>query len=256
MKNNEAHEVSYNAQIAVDSKYHLIPEYYVTNVAVDENQLATIARGAKEALGIEEERNLDVTADMGYYSWVQLKKCLDTGIIPYVPEVDRGSGGPKSVPEPPFYKEKFIYDKQNDSYACPAGNVLAFRRWWIDGRQRSNKMYWADASVCASCPFRDKCTTASGKKNGRIVIRWEYEDIIEEIRKMMRTPKAEEIVKKRKELCEHPFGTIKRALNQGYLLLKGSRKVNGEVGFTMLAYNMRRAINILGAKSLIAFLSK
>ena len=60
MKNNEAHEVSYNAQIAVDSKYHLIPEYDVTNVAVDENQLATIAIGAKEALGIKEERNLDV----------------------------------------------------------------------------------------------------------------------------------------------------------------------------------------------------
>ena len=135
---------------------------------------------------------------MGTAAGCRLKKCLDTGIIPYVPEVDRGKGGPKSVPEPPFYKEKFIYDKQNDSYACPAGNVLPFRRWWIDRRQRRNKMYWADASVCASCQFRNKCTTASGKKNGRIVVRWESEHIIEEIRKMMRTPKAEEIVKKRK----------------------------------------------------------
>jgi len=254
MKNNESHEVSYNAQIAVDSKYHLIPEYYVTNSAVDEDQLATIAKGAKEALGIE--GNLDVTADMGYYSWVQLKKCLDMGIIPHVPEVERGRGGPKSVPEPPFYKKKFIYDKQSDSYTCPAGNALPFRRWWIDQRQRSNKMYWPEASVCASCPFKDKCTTASGKKNGRIVTRWRFEDIIEGIRKMMRTPKAEKIVKKRKELCEHPFGTIKRALNQGYLLLKGLRKVNGEVGLTMLAYNMRRAINILGVKSLITSISK
>src|SRR5271157_3655402 len=82
------------------------------------------------------EGNLDVTADMGYYSWVQLKKCLDMGIIPHVPEVERGRGGPKSVPEPPFYKKKFIYDKQSDSYTCPAGNALPFRRWWIDQRQR------------------------------------------------------------------------------------------------------------------------
>lgn len=58
----------------------------------------------------------------------------------------------------------------------------------------------------------------------------------------------------RKELCEHPFGTMKRAFNQGYFLLKGLRKVRGEMGFTMLAYNMRRVINILGVKALLACL--
>ena len=56
----------------------------------------------------------------------------------------------------------------------------------------------------------------------------------------------------RRMLAEHPFGTMKRAFNQGYLLLKGLRKVKGEVGFTMLAYNMRRAFNILGVGTLIA----
>ena len=55
-------------------------------------------------------------------------------------------------------------------------------------------------------------------------------------------------------MAEHPFGTMKRAFNQGYLLLKGLRKVRGEIGFTMLAYNMRRAINILGVGMLIALL--
>ena len=50
----------------------------------------------------------------------------------------------------------------------------------------------------------------------------------------------------RKSIVEHPFGTMKRAFNQGYLLLKGLRKTAGEVGFTMLAYNMRRVLNILG----------
>jgi len=50
----------------------------------------------------------------------------------------------------------------------------------------------------------------------------------------------------RKRVVEHPFGTMKRAFNQGYLLLRGLRKVGGEVGFTMLAYNMRRVLNILG----------
>ena len=45
---------------------------------------------------------------------------------------------------------------------------------------------------------------------------------------------------------------MKRAFNQGYLLLKGLRTVRGEVGFTMLAYNMRRVINIFGIGLLMA----
>jgi hypothetical protein len=54
----------------------------------------------------------------------------------------------------------------------------------------------------------------------------------------------------RKKVVEHPFGTMKRAFNQGYLLLRGLRKVSGEVGFTMLAYNMSRVLNILGPEAM------
>jgi hypothetical protein len=57
----------------------------------------------------------------------------------------------------------------------------------------------------------------------------------------------------RKRVVEHPFGTMKRAFNQGYLLLRGLRKVSGEVGFTMLVYNMRRVLNILGPDAVRVF---
>ena len=55
----------------------------------------------------------------------------------------------------------------------------------------------------------------------------------------------------RKRTVEHPFDTIKRAMNQGYFLLKGLRKVNGQFGFGVLEYNMKRAISIRGVRSLI-----
>jgi hypothetical protein len=74
--------------------------------------------------------------------------------------------------------------------------------------------------------------------------RWENAEVLDEMRKrMLREP---EKLALRKKLVEHLFGTMKRAFNQGYLLLKGLGKVVGEVGFTMLAYNMRRVLNILG----------
>jgi len=246
MKNNEKLEVCYNVQSIVDSKHHLVPEYEVTNEATDREQLSLMAKSAKEALDVE---RLDVTADMGYFSFQRIKECIDDGITPYVSELplDSRSRNPNGTQDPDFYKGKFHYDKERDSYTCPAGNELTLTRWNTRKNGMRLKVYRTPA--CADCRFRSMCTR--DQTNGRAVLRWEHEDVIEELRAMLKTPEGAAIVKKRRELVEHPFGTIKRAFNQGYLLLKGLRKVRGEVGFTMLAYNMRRAINILGTKRLI-----
>jgi len=84
------------------------------------------------------------------------------------------------------------------------------------------------------------------------MFRSEYQEIVDRLRARLESSDGKEKLSLRRELAEHPFGTMKRAFNQGYLLLKGIGKVKGEVGFTMLAYNMRRAINILGTRALIA----
>jgi hypothetical protein len=60
----------------------------------------------------------------------------------------------------------------------------------------------------------------------------------------------------RKKVVEHAFGTLKRSFGAPYLMLKGLRKVSGEVGLLLLSYNLRRALNILGVKSLIQALAK
>jgi hypothetical protein len=88
-----------------------------------------------------------------------------------------------------------------------------------------------------------KCTT---NKRGRTLWRWEQAQLIDEMRERLRLEPKKLIL--RKSLVEHPFGTIKRAFNQGYLLLRGLRKVCGEVGFSMLAYNMRRILSLLGPR--------
>jgi hypothetical protein len=59
----------------------------------------------------------------------------------------------------------------------------------------------------------------------------------------------------RKQLVEHPFGTIKRAWNQGYFLTKGQESVNAEMSLTVLAYNIKRAIKILGAPRMMEALA-
>ncbi len=61
-----------------------------------------------------------------------------------------------------------------------------------------------------------------------------------------------EILDRRRESVEHPFGTIKQWMNQGAFLMRRLENVRGEFSLTALAYNIRRAITIVGVPSLIA----
>ena len=252
MKNNGRIEVCYNTQLAVDSKNKLIAEYDLTNHHNDENQLSSMAKKAKDMLGVE---SLEVTADKGYHKFEEIKECVDNGITPYVPEPSRGEANAarrRGIPTIEFYEDKFIYDKKSNTYTCPAGKILSFCYW---KKNQHNKRYalYRTEGACFTCPFyMTKCTQG---EEGRIMKRWEHEDVLDEMRTRLRSLDGWKKAEMRFELAEHPFGTIKRTFNQGYLLLRGLRKVRDEVGFTMLTYNMRRAINILGTKTLLASLN-
>jgi len=55
----------------------------------------------------------------------------------------------------------------------------------------------------------------------------------------------------RGQLVEQPFGTMKRGMNQGYFLLRGLKKVAAEMSLTVLCYNLKRALNIVGVDHLM-----
>ena len=61
-----------------------------------------------------------------------------------------------------------------------------------------------------------------------------------------------DILARRREIVEHPFGTIKQWMNQGTFLMRGLDKVRAEFSLTALVYNLRRALNILGVARLMA----
>ena len=61
-----------------------------------------------------------------------------------------------------------------------------------------------------------------------------------------------EDMRRRQELAEHPFGTVKWYDGAHYFLCRGKEKVSAEIALSFLAYNLRRAINLLGAGALVA----
>ncbi len=56
----------------------------------------------------------------------------------------------------------------------------------------------------------------------------------------------------RRARVEHPFGTIKQTMNQGAFLMRRLENVRGEFSLTALAYNIKRALNLVGVAGLIA----
>jgi hypothetical protein len=247
MKSRGVIEPCYNSHVAVDAKNHLIVDYNVTNSPVDNSQLSAIAKAAKETLGAAK---LEAVGDKGFFNFVEIKKCVDDGITPYVPEQNRyGVGFVKrmGIPSRDFHIDKFFYGRKTDTFLCPAGKTLVMS--YVDRAHEKNIRVYRTGE-CFECGFfLKKCTR---NKHGRTLWRWEHAEVLDEMReRMLREP---EKLAMRKSIVEHPFGTIKRAFNQGYLLLKGLRKTTGEVGFSMLAYNMRRVLNILGPALMQAFL--
>ena len=240
-------EVGYNIQTSVDAKRHLIVDFDVINNSTDHHQLVKDAMAAKEMLDVDQ---LDVVSDKGFYVEKDLRDCEAEGLrvfmpIPAVVNPHMRFG----VPEPEFYTDLFAYDSVRDVYTCPAGWEMGFWKRSSKGKDVGGRLYRTRS--CFSCSLRERCTK---NKRGRIIYRSEYEGSVERLRARLESSEGKMNLRLRRMLVEHPFGTMKRAFNQGYLLLKGLRKVKGEVGFTMLAYNMRRAINILGVGLLIALL--
>jgi hypothetical protein len=108
------------------------------------------------------------------------------------------------------------------------------------------KLDYCDVKACAGCPRLSKCT----KGTYRTVTRNEGDAVLEPIAKRLR--ENPEILTERRNTVEHPFGTIKQSMNQSACLMRRLENVRGEFGLTANAYNIRRALNLVGVKGLIA----
>lgn len=240
MKTSKGSEVSYNVQTVVDSKHKLIVAYEVTSEGNDLGQLSKMAQQAKAALGVAE---LTVLSDGGYFDGEKIKECEAAGLTTYLPVPHSGAANSRGL----FPASRFTYDAARDLFICPQGAELTARGKEKGSNKKEYRLYRTTA--CEGCPLRAQCTTA---KRGRKLRRWIHEDVLDRLKARNRAQPA--LLKQRKELAEHPFGTIKLAMNQGYFLLKGIKKVTTEFSLTVLSYNFKRVLNICGVAPMISSL--
>ncbi len=229
--------VGYNVQIAVDAKNHLIVAHDVTMDGHDRTQLAPMAEQVKGlARG---KKKVTVIADRGYYNGDQILKCDQAGITPLVlkPLTSNSKAAGR------FDKRDFKYNARRDEYRCPAGERAPWRFTTVEHGMTMHK-YWS--SACPSCPMRSACTTSDYRR----ITRWEHEAVLERMqRRLDRMPLAGRL---RRQTVEHAFGTLKSWAGSAQLLMRTLPRVRTEISLHVLAYNLKRAMQIMGVQPLIA----
>ncbi|EFL90921.1 IS1182 family transposase [Ahrensia sp. R2A130] len=231
--------VGYNIQTVVDTEHHLIVAHEVTTSGSDRSQLVEMSNVAREATGHDELR---VIADRGYYSGEQLLECAQSGITTLVPKPLTSSGTKRGM----FAKQDFTFDAENDLYICPAGETLT------RGSHRSDRQgsinFYRNLMACATCRLKDRCTPLKQRR----IRRWDHEDILDEVeRRLDENPDAMRV---RRSTVEHPFGTLKAWMGHTHFLTRTRPKVAAEMSLHILAYNLRRVLNIVGLGALMVAL--
>jgi len=235
MKSRGGGIVGYNVQTAVDIENHLIVTHGVNNVGSDRRQLTRMAQSAKAEL---EVNHLTVFADEGYYNGDELRACEDNNITAYVPHSSTSHNKAKGQ----FDRSEFHYIEEDDEYECPAGERLIYRFTRTESGKEIRR-YWS--SACSHCSLKPRCTT--GKQ--RRVSRWVHEDVIERAKaRLNERPDAMQI---RRATVEHPYGTLKAWMGSTHFLTKTLDHVSTEMSLHVLAYNMKRVINLIGTKQLL-----
>ncbi len=237
-------EVSYNMQAAVDQKHNLVVATHTIN-RNDRNAMSGIALETKANLQL---KSFTAILDKGYHNGREIETCQKAGITTLVCPPTIVNSNEKGTTAG-YMVQNFIYNTESDTYTCPAGNTLTTTgTWHKKSRERDSYAYKKyRTSDCKTCPVQSLCTA---KADGRREIeRSQYAEAV--AKNGLNYKLNKNLYRKRQEINEHIFGTIKRQWGYNHTNLRGLEKVNGEMALIMTVYNMKRAINILGIEKLL-----
>ena len=194
-----------------------------------------MSKQARKVMGTED---LTALADRGYYNGEELLSCHEAGITTYVPN----SATSGALAAGRFNRSDFHYNSESDTYSCPAGEALI---WRMTGEEKGRTLHRYWSSSCQRCSLKSQCTPSKQRR----VTRWEHEAVLESAQE--RLDRDPEKMLTRKQTVEHPFGTIKAWMGATYFQMKTLKHVSTEMSLHVLAYNLKRVMNIMGIRPLI-----
>jgi hypothetical protein len=147
-----------------------------------------------------------------------------------------------------FDKRDFVYQSAQDAYRCPAGQFLPRHHQSVEQGLVIHTYY--NLSACMQCPTKARCTTAGRERRVR---RWEHEAVLELMQRRLDASPGR--MRQRRSTVEHVFGTLKCWMGATHFLTKTRPRVQTEMSLHVLAYNLKRMLQIFGVRPLIQAMS-
>lgn len=244
MTRNNISEVAYNVQTVVDALHNIPIDFKVTNEN-DSKAMGGMLRRTKTILG---HNNFMAIYDKGYHTGSEFDYAdkLDIDVLVAIPSVA------SHAPDIAFDVEYFKYNKEDDTYTCPANETLSTNGNWYSKKNGKSitQMKHYKTNACLTCTLFDKCTK---NKKGRLIERSQHADLI--YQNKVRIENNYEIYRRRQAIVEHPYGVIKRQWDFYYIMTKKTIKhASADVGLIFTAYNLRRIFNLVDTNVLKQYL--
>jgi len=224
----------YNVQLLDDLDSPLILGWLVAAQPNDAGLMGPVLRQAKEGLGVTIKT---AVADAGYAGGADLAEAKELGATVYAPWQENDFSDKKE--EKYYKKEQFTWLPQEQVYLCPQGQRLRFQGSSRQKRSGTEKielqMYRGEQQSCAACPKRSQCTPGKG---ARTISRSEYEEHVEALRERMKSEKAKQLYKLRKQTVELANADLKEHRELRKLSGRGLKRALAQVGLTVLAHDL------------------
>lgn len=235
VKPGKARKLNYLSQLSVDTGHHVITDIRAYHADKKDNQyLQDIVSRLKPRLNAEGMLWRNCVADTGYSSGENYAFLEQINLKSFIPPHGTYKGGP----------EGFKYNRQQDHYICPQGEIIPFKKVFKDYRTATlKKEYRSSTKQCKGCPLKAECLgkTAKEKKFSVTYYKEEYDRNIERIEsKQGRYMKA-----KRQSTVEPVFGTLTQFMGLRKINTIGLQQANKVMHLSAIAYNLKKYLKFI-----------
>ena len=237
VKPGKARKLNYLSQLSVDTAHHVITDIRAYHAdGKDNQQLPDIIDRLKKRLWKQGLVWENCVADTGYSSGENYAMLEQRNLKSFIPPHGTYKGGPTG----------FEYIETQDHYVCPQGEIIPFRKVFLDSRTKTRKKsYRASSKICKGCPLRSSCLGKVNEKQFSVTYyREEYERNIQRVE----SPQGRYMKGKRQSTVEPVFGSLTQFMGLRKINTIGLGQANKCMHLAAIAYNLKKYLKFEGKR--------
>ena len=234
VKPGKARKLNYMSQLSVDTAHHVITDIKAYHACKRDNQyLEDITKRLHSRLWKQGFNWENLLADTGYSSGENYAFLESKGIRSFIPPHGTYKGGPAG----------FIYHEKQDYYTCSQGEIIPFKKVFLDYRtQTKKKEYRSSSKQCKGCPIASSCLGKAKEKKFSVTY---YREAYERNIARVESKRGRYMKAKRQSTVEPVFGTLTQFMGLRKINTIGIQQANKVMHLSAIAYNLKKYLKFI-----------